>query len=202
MERDDTKRLAWKAGLVAGVPVAQQTPYATAELYEVEESINCNPSGGPNPVASPLCLQQTSNGFGTRIAQATVEGGVGGFPGGVTGPPVFSGGITVQAMSIISKVDWNGPAHGSMQVDALPTVFAHFAGQLDLSLMVKSGVPLAPISGKWNGQKGFSVGGTFAGVFEIPFGCPNSPSGACYLENGVVVPAPIPLVKLVVTFFN
>jgi hypothetical protein len=217
MKRNDSNPTCWKAGLLGGLLLAlspalaaaqvtapvelemqQPQPYATAVLYEVQEDIKCNP---PNP--DPLCLEETRRGFGTRIADAILKGGVDGFPGGVTGPPEFSGPILVDAKSIISKVDWNGPAHGGIVVYApAGTANASFAGVLDLSMLAKQGIPLAPIRGKWHGLKGFKVGGNFTGMFEIPFQCDTSPTGICYLEDGKVVPAEIPLIKLVVTFYS
>jgi len=207
MERNDARRLHWKAGLIAGallalspaLATAQQAeaPYATAVLYEVDESINCNPGGSPNAMLDPFCVQASSHGFGTRIADATLEGTV-------DGPPEFSGSISVEATSILSQVDWTGPAHGKMLVQtASGTVQANMAGQLDLSLVQKGSAPLAPINGKWHGTKGFNVGGSFSGVFQVPFACgAASSTGACYLENGRMVSAETPLVKLVVTFYS
>jgi hypothetical protein len=121
----------------------------------------------------------------------------------VNGSPEFSGPINVEATSILSQIDWTGPAHGKMRIQtANGLIQANMAGQLDLSLAEK-GTPLAPISGKWRGTKGFNVGGSFSGVFEVPFPCGEaSPTGACYLENGRMVPAEAPLVKLVVSFYN
>jgi hypothetical protein len=196
-----------QAGLAAGIlfalspalAVAQQASdvYATATLYEVDESINCNPGGSADPVFDPFCVQESAHGFGTRIADATLEGEV-------AGPPEFSGPISVEATSILSQVDWTGPAHGKMTVQTSGgTVRANMAGQLDLSLLSKSSAPLAPINGKWHGTKGFNAGGSFSGVFQVPFMCgPASRTGACYLENGAVIPADKPLVKLVVTFYS
>jgi hypothetical protein len=202
MERLDTKQLTW-VGLVTGVLLAlgpalavSQEAYATAVLYEVDETINCNPGGSADPIADPFCVKETAHGFGTRIADAVLEGTV-------EGPPEFSGPISVEATSILSQVDWTGPAHGKMRIQTTGgTVQANMAGQLDLSLAQKQIAPLAPISGKWHGTKGFNVGGTFSGFFEVPFPCEESPTGICYLENGQMVPAETPLVKLVVTFYN
>jgi len=82
-------------------------------------------------------------------------------------------------------------------------VRANMAGQLDLSLLSKGSAPLAPINGKWHGTKGFGAGGSFSGVFEVPFMCGQaSRTGACYVENGAVIPADKALVRLVVTFYN
>jgi hypothetical protein len=207
MERYNRRQSFWKVGLGAGVLVAlapalaiaqqTQTPYATAVLYEVDETINCNPGGSPDPMVDPFCVEETAHGFGTRIADAVLEGTV-------EGPPEFSGPISVEATSILSQVDWTGPAHGRIRVEtAAGTVQANMAGQLDLSLAQTGSAPLAPISGKWHGTKGFNVGGTFSGVFEIPFPCGEvSPTGICYLENGKLIPAETPLVKLVVTFHS
>lgn len=207
MERYNRRQSFWKVGLGAGVLLAlgpalaiaqqTQTPYATAVLYEVDETINCNPGGSPDPMVDPFCVEETAHGFGTRIADAVLEGTV-------EGPPEFSGPISVEATSILSQVDWTGPAHGKIRVQtAAGTVQANMAGQLDLSLAQSGSAPLAPISGKWHGTKGFKVGGTFSGVFEVPFPCGEvSPTGICYLENGRVVAAETPLVKLVVTFYN
>lgn len=207
MERNDTKRLSWKAGLVAGVLLAlgpalataqqPQTSYATAWLYEIDETINCNPSGSPTRVLDSFCVAEAARGFGTRIADAVLTGEV-------NGAPEFAGPISVEASSILSQVDWTGPAHGRIRIEtANGLVQANMAGQLDLSLAEKGRAPLAPISGKWHGTKGFNVGGTFSGVFEVPFACGEaSPTGVCYLENGQMVPAETALVKLVVTFYN
>ena len=208
MKREGARRLMRKAGLVGGVmlalsPVmarAQQSPapYATGVLYEVDETINCNPGGRPDAMLDPFCVQESAHGFGTRIADALLEGTV-------DGPAEFSGPITVEASSILSQVDWTGPAHGRIRVQtATATVQGNMAGQLDLSLPQKGLAPLAPISGKWHGTKGFGVGGSFSGVFQVPFWCGGEASrtGVCYLESGVVIPADKPLVKLVVTFFN
>jgi len=209
MKRDDARRLMRKAGIVimggvllALVPVAaraqqSQAPYAVGVLYEVDETINCNPGGSPDARLDPLCVQDSAHGFGTRIADATLLGSV-------DGPAEFSGPISVEASSILSQVDWTGPAHGKIRVQTVGgTAQANMAGQLDLSLMQKGLAPLAPISGKWHGTKGFGAGGSFSGVFEVPFWCgDSSPTGVCYLESGVVIPADKPLVKLVVTFFD
>jgi hypothetical protein len=213
MKRDRANWQVGKAGLAGALLVlspalaaAQQAraPYATAVLYEVDETINCNAGGSPNPMLDPFCVEQAARGFGTRIADATLKGGLDGVPGGVEGPPEFHGAISVEATSILSQVDWVGPAHGRMRIEtAAGLVQANMAGQLDLSLAEKGSAPLAPISGKWHGTKGFNVGGTFSGVFEVPFGCgEGSPTGICYLENGRMVSADSPLVKLVVTFYN
>jgi hypothetical protein len=209
--RNSATSVSWKAGLVGGLllalspalAVAQQTPYATGVLYEVREDIVCNPGGPANPLVDPMCAEAASNGFGTRIADATLIGGENGFPGGIAGPTEFSGGINVEASSILNRVDWTGPAHGKIVLQtANGTVLANMAGQLDLSLAGK-GLPLAPISGKWHGIRGFDVGGSFSGVFEIPFPCGGaSPNGYCYLENGGMVPIEVPFVKLVVAFYN
>jgi hypothetical protein len=207
MRRDGARRRFGKAGLLGGILLAlspvvaraqqAQTPYATGVLYEVDETINCNPGGDPNAMLDPFCVQESAHGFGTRIADATLQGSV-------DGPAEFSGPISVEATSILSQVDWTGPAHGKILVQVGgATVQATMAGQLDLSLLQKGSAPLAPINGKWHGTKGFGVGGSFSGVFEVPIWCGQaSRTGACYLENGVVIPADKPLVKLVVTFFD
>jgi len=207
MKRDGARRLMRKAGLVGGAllalsPVAaraqqSQASYAVGVLYEVDETINCNPGGSPEAMLDPFCVQESAHGFGTRIADATLEGTV-------EGPAEFSGPISVEATSILSQVDWTGPAHGKIRVQiGSGTAQANMAGQLDLSLLQKGLAPLAPINGKWHGTKGFGVGGSFSGVFEVPFWCAEaSRTGVCYLENGVVIPADKPLVKLVVTFLD
>ena len=207
MERNETKSLSWKAGLVAGALLAlspalaaaqqAQQAYAVGILYEVDETINCNPSGTPDSRLDPLYVEEAGHGFGTRIADATLIGTI-------DGPAEFSGPISVEATSILSQVDWTGPAHGKMRIQTPSGVVqANLAGQLDLSLAQQGSAPLAPISGKWHGTKGFNVGGSFSGVFELPFWCAEaSPKGICYLENGRLVSAETPLVRLVVTFYN
>jgi len=143
------------AGLVFGLSPARvqgQTacadPFATATFYEVAETINCKPGGAADPVLDPFCLQQISRGFGTRIANARFEGSI-------DGPPGFTGAATIQASSVLSKVDWIGPAHGTISVDGSRIVFS---SKLNLSV-ARMGVPLAPISGKWHGTKGLEAGG-------------------------------------------
>jgi hypothetical protein len=175
--------------------------FATATFYEVAETINCNPGGAADPVLDPFCLQQISRGFGTRIANARLEGSI-------NGPPGFSGAATIQASSILSKVDWIGPAHGTISVDGSRAVFT---GKLNLSV-ARMGVPLAPISGKWHGTKRLKAGGDFVGMFFIPFACPaeSGLTGACYIrldEEGNIAgfvqaeaPTGTPLVKLELTF--
>jgi hypothetical protein len=176
-------------------------PFATATFYEVEETINCNPGGEADPVLDPFCLEEIANGFGTRIADARLEGTI-------DGPPGFSGAATVEASSVLSTVDWTGPAHGTISLDGSE---ARFSGTLDLS-MARTGVPLAPISGKWHGTKGLKARGEFVGMFFIPFACPEESglTGACYVrldEEGNIAgfvqaeaPGGTPLVQLQITF--
>jgi hypothetical protein len=213
MERDDANQLFRKAGLVAGVllalgpalAVAQQpqTPYATATLYEVREDINCNPGDSTDPMCLP-----GAKGFGVRIADATLTGNI-------DSATDFSGPVTLDASSILNQRDWTGPVHGKMMLQN--GVRATFSGELNLSLAIFAGQPLAPISGKWQGTKGtLQAGGDFSGLFLIPFQLPGDP-GFFYLEvgangqsSGGMTPllskefsaAGVPLVKLVVTFYN
>jgi hypothetical protein len=196
------------AGLLCGLSPAwtqaQATcaePFATATFFEVAETINCNPGGAADPVLDPFCLQQIARGFGTRIANARLEGSI-------DGPPGFRGAATIDASSVLSKVDWIGPAQGTISVDGSRAVFS---GKLNLSV-ARMGVPLAPISGKWHGRKGLKAGGDFVGMFFIPFACPaeSGLAGACYVrldENGSIAgfvqaeaPTGTPLVKLELTF--
>ena len=154
------------AALLAAVPAyAQEVPFATGELYEVAEYIDCNP--GPEGWLGempPDCSNVITNGFGTRIADATLAGWV----SGPSDSP-FNGAITVEAASILSKVDWTGPAHGKLSIGG-GTVHAVFSGQLNLSLAMLGNQPIAPISGTWTGTKGtFKGGGRIEGMFLIPF---------------------------------
>jgi len=207
------------AVLNAGVAAAQVAPFATAEMYEVREEINCNPGDSTAPDCSNPDSDKTL-GFGTRIADATLRGRA---TGGLAGD------ITIEASSILSRVDWTGPAHGKMIIstDAGATVHAVFSGQLNLSLAMLGNppTPLAPISGHWRGSKGtLQAGGTFQGVFVVPFQIPGVPEwGWFYLdldengtprrdENGNPKVSPLqpheyqggwlPLVKLRVAFRN
>jgi hypothetical protein len=219
MERNDTKRLSWKAGLVAGVllalspalAVAQQgqTPYATAMLYEVREDINCNPGDS----TAPNCADG-AKGFGVRIADATLTGNI--FSRTQTD---FVGPVTLDASSILNQQDWTGPAHGKMTLQN--GVRATFSGQLNLSLAMFANQPLAPLSGKWQGTKGtLHAGGDFSGFFliPVPLGCSRDTAPGCfYLElgadgkpTGQFLPLQpeeytsegAGLVKLMVAFFN
>ena len=185
MKRNGAESTSWRTGLVGGLlalspalAVAQQaqTPFASAVLYEVREDINCNPGTS----TAPDCGDTTANGFGTRIADATLEGAT-------TGAPAFTGLMRTDASSILSKVDWTGPAHGKISVQsAVGSTFAVFSGQLNLSLALLSNppMPLAPISGTWTGTKGtLHGGGDFSGAFLVPFQLPDLPDlGWFYLE--------------------
>lgn len=203
-----------KAGLAGGLlgalspalAAAQQVvPYATGVLYEIREEINCNPGDS----TLPNCADG-GKGFGVRIADATLTGNIG-------GPSPFSGPVTLDASSILNQRSWMGPAHGKMTLQ--DGVRATFAGQLNLSLAILASQPLAPILGNWQGTRGtLQAGGDFNGLFLIPFQLPGHPElGWFYLELGAdgqptggVTPllpsefsaSGIPLVKLVVAFFN
>lgn len=207
------------AVLNAGAAAAQVAPFAMAEIYEVREEINCNPGDS----TAPDCSDPNSDkvhGFGTRIADATLRGRA---TGGLAGD------LTIEASSILSQVDWTGPAHGKMVIntEAGATVYAVFSGQLNLSLAMLGNppTPLAPISGHWRGTKGtLKGGGQFQGVFVVPFQIPGAPEwGWFYLdldenghpkrdENGNPKLSPLqpheyhggwlPLVKLRVAFQN
>jgi hypothetical protein len=151
--------------LLVAAPAVAETPFATAVLYELTEEINCNPGPeGSFPTMPADCSNAMSNGFGTRIADAYLKGQV-------WGPPdsPFNGEIETEAASILSKVDWTGPAHGKLRVNN-GTVHAVFSGQLNLAMAILWGKPLAPISGTWTGTKGtLRGGGRIEGVFLIPF---------------------------------
>jgi hypothetical protein len=157
--------LAVGVALGATPVAAQQAPYARGVLYEISEDINCNPGPeGTFPEVPADCSNVVSNGFGTRIADAFLKGQV----WGPAGSP-FNGEIEADAASILSKVDWTGPAHGKLRVNQ-GAVHAVFSGQLNLSLAMLWGKPLAPISGTWQGTKGtLRAGGRMEGVFLIPF---------------------------------
>ena len=201
-------RLGISVGLLlavsAGRARGQETcadPIATATLFEVAETIECNPGGGADPALDPFCLQEVARGFGARLADARLEGTI-------DGPPGFDGQAVIQASSVLSRVDWTGPAHGTIAVGGSRL---RFSGQLDLS-QASQGIPLAPISGRWHGTKGLRGGGEFTGTFFVPFACPpeSGLTGACYLrlddQGNVagVIPAEVrdgvPLVRLDVTF--
>jgi hypothetical protein len=144
---------------------AEETLFARGVLYELGEYIDCNPGPeGAFPAMPADCSNVLTQGFGTRIADAYLRGQV-------WGPPdsPFNGEIEADAASILSKVDWTGPAHGKVRVGG-GAVHAVFSGQLNLSLAMLWGKPLAPISGKWTGTKGtLKAGGRMEGVFLIPF---------------------------------
>ncbi len=213
--------------LLALTPVSARAQIAFESwiAYEIREAINCNPGGTTTPLGDPLCLQETTHGFGTRIADATIVGGLSGLPGGVfdpaTGAPL--GGVTISASSIMSQVDWTGPVHGKFSVVLMggQVLTGTLSGQLDLSLLRFRRIPLAPIRGHWRGIKGsLKAGGTFTGVFLLPFPCQTTIDPACYLLLGptgqpagevpvqtnefVDVPGigPVPLVKLLVSLFT
>jgi hypothetical protein len=157
--------MALGAALLAAPAAAEETPFARGVLYELAEDINCNPGPeGPFPEMPADCSNVSSNGFGTRIADAFLKGHV----WGPSGSP-FNGEVETDAASILSKVDWTGPAHGKLRVNQ-GAVHAVFSAQLNLSLAILGGKPLAPINGTWRGTKGtLQAGGRLEGVFLIPF---------------------------------
>lgn len=190
--------------VAAGRAAAQATcerPVATGTFFEIAETIECNPGGASDPLLDPFCLDQVAHGLGSRLADARLEGTM-------EGPDGLDGAAVVTASSVLSQVDWTGPAHGEILVDGSRLVFS---GQLDLSL-AQAGAPFAPISGKWHGTAGTKERGTFSGTFFIPFACPpeSGLQGVCYVtldEGGQLtgfveaeVRNGVPLVRLDVTF--
>jgi hypothetical protein len=166
-------RMAALTGLVVAAVVlgglapaahAQEAPIATAVLWELGEHIDCNP--GPEGEAGQVpanCASEIAKGFGTRIADAYLKGYIWGAPGSP-----FNGEIETDAGSILSRVDWTGPAHGKVRINN-GAVHMVFSGQLNLSMAMLTQTPLAPISGTWRGTKGtYQGGGQMEGLFLIP----------------------------------
>jgi hypothetical protein len=198
---------------------AAETPFQTWIAYEIREEINCNPGGTTTPLEDPLCLQETTQGFGTRIADATLVGGLFPFPGGVATPAgEHLGGVSISAASILSQVDWTGPAHGkfSLVLDSDITQTGTLSGQLDLAGVRFRNAHFAPIAGRWAGTRGtLKATGRFSGEFLLPTVCPAGTSGpfGCYVGSAGVTPVqeaetvlvpdigPIALVKLIVILF-
>lgn len=163
---------AWRAAgaalLVAMSPVpgsASEAPIATAVLWELAEHIDCNPGPeGDYPEMPADCSNVSAQGFGTRIADAYLWGHI----FGPAGSPL-NGEIETDAASILSKIDWTGPAHGKLRING-GAVTAVFSAQLNLSMALVWGKPFAPITGKWTGTKGtYQGGGRMEGLFLIPF---------------------------------
>jgi hypothetical protein len=209
-----------------GVPaaMADDAPIATAVLWELAEHIDCNPGPeGDFPDVPADCSGAMASGFGTRIADAVLWGHI----QGPAGSPL-NGEIETDAASILSRVDWTGPAHGKLRING-GSVHAVFSGQLNLSMAMIWGKPLAPISGRWTGTKGtYQGGGRMEGLFLIPFpgAAAGRPEPWVYLaldaygrptgdvtplrEGSCKDPDPVargdyhnglPMVKLVVSFF-
>lgn len=218
--RSLTGPLALLAGLLLALSptIAQaQSSFFSVVVYEVREDIQCHPGGTP---ALPDCSDLSAQGFGTRIAQATLTG---------TASGQVSGGITFNASSVISQVDWIGPAHGSFIANtAQGAVSGRLGGELNLSLALPlrpTSLPLAPISGRWTSTgRTAHAGGSFTGMFVIPFPCALPGTGFCYLAIDPATGQPgvdpatgfpvvavqpnelnslgVPLVKAFVNFFN
>jgi hypothetical protein len=150
---------------VSPAATADDAPIATGVLWELAEHIDCNPGPeGDYPQVPADCSGVSSNGFGTRIADALLWGHI----QGPAGSPL-NGEIVTEAASILSRVDWTGPAHGKLRIND-GAVHAVFSGQLNLSMAMVWGKPLAPISGRWTGTKGtYKGGGRMEGLFLIPF---------------------------------
>jgi hypothetical protein len=175
------------AGVLIGpVAATAQTVFATAQLYEVRETINCNPGGSPLPFVDPFCAREPRQGFGTRIADASLVGQS-------KGSPAFDGKMTAEATSVVSQVDWTGPAHGKIRVvrkDVGSTTSANFSGQIDLSLFQAETAPFGPFEGRWRGTKGsLQAGGRVAGLFLAPVPaesvyCPEGTTGLVYFYPG------------------
>jgi hypothetical protein len=204
-------RLAFVGSLMLAVSVAgADTLFQTWTAYEIREEINCNPGGSTDP----LCLAETTQGFGTRIADAMLVGGDAfGLLGGIYSPAgQLLGGVSISASSILSQVDWTGPAHGKFTtvLDTGVTQTGTLSGQLDLSGVRFNRIPVAPISGRWAGTRGtLKATGTFAGSFLLPVECSEAAFGWCYLdpEQGLValqakeMSGGVPLIKLTVSLF-
>lgn len=190
------------------------TLFQTWTAYEIREEINCNPGGTTTP-EDPLCVAETTQGFGTRIADAMLVGGDGfGLLGGIYSPAgQLLGGVSISASSILSQVDWTGPTHGKFTIvlDTGITQTGTLSGQLDLSGVRFNQIPVAPISGQWAGTRGtLKATGTFAGSFLLPVQC-SLAFGWCYLdpEHGLVplqareiAAGGVPLIKLTVSLFT
>jgi hypothetical protein len=206
--------------LIGPVAATTQSVFVTAQLYEIRESINCNPGGTTSPLMDPFCAQEPRQGFGTRIADATLVGQS-------TGSAALDGEMTAEATSVVSQVDWNGPVHGKIRVvrkDIGSTTSANFSGQLDLSLFQAGAAPFGPFEGRWRGTKGsLQAGGRVAGLFLAPvppgtLPCPENKRGFVYFypgPDGQLVCEPlkffefaslgenvvVPLIRFDVTFF-
>lgn len=163
--------MAILAAILLAVPVParaeEAAPFATAELWELAEYIDCNPGPegwlGQEGTPPPNCAGLDVQGFGTRIADAYLAGYV-----SSAADSAFNGVIETDAASILSRVDWIGPAHGKLRING-GAVHAVFSGQLNLSLAMMLGQPIAPITGSWTGTKGtFQGGGRIEGMFLIP----------------------------------
>ncbi len=199
--------------LLALAPATALAQTLNVVAYEVGEALTCHPGGTANPVTDPLCaLANTTEGLGTRMASATLVGGLSSLPGGVSvsGTPVA--GVTVDATSVVNLGDLAGPIFGKATLYQGGTIATGtLSGQLDLSQLASG---LAPVSGHWRILNGtLKGGGTFFGAALIPFPCASA-TGLCYLAldpstgqpSGGVVPVAsteivsgFPLVKWVLT---
>jgi hypothetical protein len=109
------------------------------------------------------------------------------------GSAALDGKMTADATSVVSQVDWTGPAHGKIRVvrkDIGATTSANFSGQLDLSLFQAGTAPFGPFEGRWRGTKGsLQAGGRVAGLFLAPVlaqyvSCPPDVTGYVYFYPG------------------
>jgi hypothetical protein len=215
MERNDTKQLSWKAGLVAGVLLAlspaaawaQVTASGTAHatLYEVMEAPPPRPStGGLAGVFIP-----GPGGSVTRLAQATESGTVGAADGSLAA--WSDGQMEAQAQSRVDLFTGSGPFAAIFSIDgqANGKTVGKAKGTLNLSPMLDpvNPLPLAFLLATWStlGAPSTRQSGSVEGVVYLPFACGGT---ACYLGlDGLPTPlAPnefkdgVPLVKFVLDY--
>jgi hypothetical protein len=160
---------------------AAESRVATVVLYEVAEALRFKGPQSATDVES----------FRRRMAEATLLGrSVQGEPGTIFADAQF---IVADAASNVDLRTGLGPIRGTFDllVDTDPsrasldtlviTAGGHLRGTLDLT---SAGQGFATVRGRWNTRRG-PGGGTFAGVFLIPFAFPpGAPGPYFYLDLG------------------
>lgn len=155
----------------AGAAVVQAQDVAVGVLYETLEAPSGELQTGGARVMPGVILPA-----GERLAQATEAGTVRGF-----GALEFlSGDIKVQAQSRVPLDDngafGTGPISGTFSVRRQDgqLVRGKLEGELDLSQLTGNACggqpcPVAPVRGTWSTVSGSRTGGTFTGIFMLPF---------------------------------
>ena len=154
--------LSWKAALLVAVLLALAPTTALAQgfaqgvFYETREKVR---------------VKSTST-TSTRVAKAMEVGSV--VSAGGTLASWLGAEVDIRAQSRVDLATGVGPIAGGFKVDTVGgkgVIPGEISGTLDLSLILADAAPLAPAEGTWQTHGKASLGGTYAGVAQVPVPC-------------------------------